>query len=79
MHSIWKGGEEAARLAFEILSGEVDPLSTLTAFTLFIAVMVYSARRPTTSRELIVLWTLESSTMVLWTGCLLALHYAGLV
>jgi hypothetical protein len=78
MHSIWTVSDEAAILVLEILFGESRPPGMPTLFALFIVMMAYSARRTTTSQQLIVLRILESTTLVVWTVCLLALHHAGL-
>jgi hypothetical protein len=78
MYAIWNDAGEAVTLVIEVLMGEAHPLKTLTALTLFIAVMVYSIRRTMTLRQLIALWVLESTTLVLWTVYLVVLHYAGL-
>jgi hypothetical protein len=78
MLAIRNGAGEAASLVMEALTGEAHPLKTLTAFTLLIALMVYSMRKTVTLRQLIALWIIESTTLVLWTACLVVLHYAGL-
>jgi hypothetical protein len=78
MYAIWNEAGEATTLVVEVLMGEVHPLKTLTALTVFITVMVYSIQRTMTLRQLIALWVLESTTLVLWTVCLVVLHYVGL-
>jgi hypothetical protein len=79
MHTILEWAREVFTLSLELVMGEGRPLSTLTALTLLNYVLIYSMRHTPTPRRLITLWVLESTSLVLWTGCLVVLHRAGVI
>jgi hypothetical protein len=77
MHTVWDWIGEAATVASELLIGDASPMRTLTALTLFNNNKVYAIHRTVAPRQLITLWAIGSSSLILWTACAAMLHYAG--
>jgi hypothetical protein len=81
----WIGGRAgyaAAPLFGGIPLQDVHPLASLTAFALLIlwaflrlSPRVEAHRRP---YRLVVLWLLAAATVLLWAGCVVALHARGM-
>jgi hypothetical protein len=80
----WFGGPlvSSAVTLLDIPMKEVHPLGSLTAFALLILCAllrsgphVESDHRP---GRLVILWILAAATVLLWAGCVVALHSRGM-